>query len=71
MSNEQHHAHCRWGHRKQQEGEGRVLCTLALQSEPKDQFRTNWEDRGKPEEDPGGKVDHQLGNKKRRQEFDS
>lgn len=35
-----------------------VLCMLAF--EPREQFRTKWEDKGRPE-DPGGKGDHQLG----------
>lgn len=34
--------------------DGWVLYMLAFESEPREQFRTNWED-------PGGKVDHQLG----------
>lgn len=41
-------------HGKQQEGNGWVLYILALESEPREQFRTNQEGRSKPEEETGG-----------------
>ena len=41
-------------------------CSLSQKTSSEQTGKT-----GKPEEDPGGKVDHQLGNKKRRQEFHS
>lgn len=33
---------------------------VGFESEPREQIRTNWEDKGRPG-DLGGKVDHQLG----------
>lgn len=41
-----------------------MLYILALESEPREQFKTNQEGRSKPEEELGENIDHWMGNEK-------